>query len=217
MRRRALLAALALLGGCAERWAKPGGTPQELEATRTFCEADAYRAFPAIPQVVQAAPGTFTPARQVCQGAPPNQRCWVQGGAWIPPVFTTIDANAPGRRQQVRACLFAAGWQPVESEAQAAAITNAAPPAIPATRGDPSFSLVNRGRRVLQDVYASPVGEQNWGPDRLGDAALKPGGRIPIQLPGGECRYDIKLVWIGGQAQERRNVDLCAVTEYAAQ
>jgi|GEM_PF-449848 len=210
------LSVLVLLAGCAERWAKPGGTPQQFEATRTFCEADAFRAFPAIPQVVQVAPGYFTPARQVCQGQPPNQRCWLQGGAWIPPAYSTMDANAPGRRQQTRACLFAAGWQPVESEAQAAAITNAAP-AIAATRGDPSFTLVNRGRRVLQDVYASPVGEQNWGPDRLGDAALKPGGRIPIQLPGGECRYDLKLVWIGGQAQEQRNVDLCAVTELPVQ
>jgi hypothetical protein len=203
-----LLLGLLLLAGCAERWAKPGGTPQEFEATRTYCSAGAYQMFPPMPRLVPGSPGYFTPARQVCR----NGRCWMQGGVWMPPTVNTVDDNAPGRNQQVRACLFSAGWQPVENEAQAAAITNA-PHAIPATAGDPSFVVINRGRQVLQDVFASPAGEQNWGPDRLGGNSLRPGGRAKVQLPGGECRYDLRFVWLNGQAQERRGVDLCAVTE----
>jgi hypothetical protein len=81
-------------------------------------------------------------------------------------------------------------------------------------RRQPSFTLVNRGRRVLQDVYASPNPEHGWGPDRLGDQVLKPGGRMPVSLPGGECRYDLRFVWIGGDAEERRAVDTCTFREY---
>ena len=209
--RPTLLILLALLAGCAERWAKPGGTPEQFEATRTRCEAQAFQVFPPAMRLVQASPGYFTPARQVCD----RKRCWTEGGAWVPPTIASVDDNAPGRRQQTRACLFAQGWQPVENDAQAAAITNA-PHAIPATAGDPSFTLVNRSGRLLQDVYASPNGELNWGPDRLGNVALKPGGRAKVTLPGGECRYDLRLVWIGGDAVERRGLDLCAVTEYVA-
>jgi hypothetical protein len=213
MKRGLLLAALlVMLGACAERWAKPGGTPQEFEATRTLCEASAYQVFPPAPRLVQASPGYFLPAQQVCD----RGRCWLSGGGWVPPTVMSVDDNAPGRLQQTRACLFAQGWQPVENAQQAAAVTNA-PHAIPATQGDPSFILINRNRRVLQDVFASPAGEQNWGPDRLGGATLKPGGRAPITLPGGECRYDLRLVWIGGDAQERRGVDMCAVKEYLVQ
>ena len=110
-----LLLGLLLLAGCAERWAKPGGTAQEFEATRTYCSAGAYQMFPPMPRLVPGSPGYFTPARQVCR----NGRCWMQGGVWMPPTVNTVDDNAPGRNQQVRACLFAAGWQPVENEAQA--------------------------------------------------------------------------------------------------
>jgi hypothetical protein len=208
-----LLFLLALLPGCAERWAKPGGTPQAFEAARTGCEAQAYGAFPPLPRTVLVAPGHFTPARQVCRRRGPFTDCWLEGGYWVPPQFAEVDDNQPGRRQQTRACLFAQGWRPVESEAEAAAVT-AAVPAAPAIAGDPSFTLVNRGQRVLQDVYASPSPETGWGPDRLGDQVLRPGGRMPISLPGGECRYDLRFVWIGGDAEERRAVNTCAFREY---
>jgi hypothetical protein len=208
--RLALLLLPLLLAGCAQRWAKPGGTPQEFQATEAGCTAGAYQAFPPLPRIVQASPGYFTPAQQVCRG----NRCTLQGGFWVPPSFTTVDDNSPGRFQAVRACLFANGWQPVDSEAQAAAIT-AARPAAPAIAGEPSFTLVNRGRRVLQDVYASPDPTQGWGPDRLGDQVLKPGGRVAIALPGGECRYTLRFVWIGGAAEERPAVNTCGFDELA--
>ena len=208
---RALLVLCLLLAGCAEKWAKPGGTPQQFEATRTACEAFAYRDFPPMPRTVQTSPGYFTPARQVCRQRGGYVQCWMEGGAWMPPSFATVDDNQPGRRQQTRACLFAQGWQPVESDAQAAAITASAP----AIAGEPSFTLVNRGKRVLQDAYASPNPEHGWGPDRLGDRVLKPGGRTAVALPGGECRYDLRFVWIDGTVEERRGVNTCGFSEYA--
>ena len=92
-----------LLGACAERWAKPGGTPQAFEATRTRCEALAYRTFPPLVRTVQASPGYFTPARQICHGRGYGMRCYLEGGFWVPPQYATVDDNGPGRRQQARA------------------------------------------------------------------------------------------------------------------
>ena len=33
-------------------------------------------------------------------------------------------------------------------------------------------------------------------------------------LPQGECSYDIRVVWQGGESQERRNMNMCALTNY---
>jgi hypothetical protein len=85
-----------------------------------------------------------------------------------------------------------------------------------ATTGDPSFTLINRSKRVLKDFYASPAGDQNWGPSRLGSGTLAPGAKIPVILPGGECRYDLRLVWLGGEARDLRGVNTCAFHEYNA-
>ena len=37
---------------------------------------------------------------------------------------------------------------------------------------NPSFNLVNRGQKPLQALYAAPVGQADWGPNRLGGAHI---------------------------------------------
>ena len=80
--------------------------------------------------------------------------------------------------------------------------------------GNPSFNLVNNTSRVIEEFYASPSSEQNWGPDRLGDAVVQPGQRFAVRLPMGDCLYDVRVVFAGGEAQERRRIDACNVTDY---
>ncbi|MFT8245378.1 hypothetical protein [Roseomonas sp. BN140053] len=82
-----------------------------------------------------------------------------------------------------------------------------------ATTGNPSFNLVNAGTRVLQELYATPTSQEDWGADQLGDATVPPGGRFPVRFHVGPCRYDIRVVWEGGQSEERRDVDLCSVAD----
>lgn len=82
------------------------------------------------------------------------------------------------------------------------------------TQGNPSFNLVNQSGRVIEQFYASPSSQEGWGPDRLGNDVLQPGGRQAISLPAGECRYDLRVVWRGGDAQERRNLDTCEANDY---
>lgn len=86
------------------------------------------------------------------------------------------------------------------------------PPAQAGPTGNPSFNLVNQGRQAVMQVFASLTTDQNWGPDRLGADMVAPGAVYPIRLPEGPCMYDIRFVYDGGQPQERRNVNLCEIT-----
>jgi len=84
-----------------------------------------------------------------------------------------------------------------------------------AQQGDPSFNLVNRSGRLIYEVYASRTTDQDWGQDRLGDKALPNGRSFTLRLPQGACRWDLRVVYErqNGPAEEKRNIDLCAVTE----
>lgn len=81
-------------------------------------------------------------------------------------------------------------------------------------QANPSFNLVNRSSRVIEQFFASPSSQQGWGPDRLGDDLVQPGASYAIRLPVGECSYDIRVVWQGGESQERRRVNTCLVNDY---
>ena len=88
----------------------------------------------------------------------------------------------------------------------------------PATRAaagskDPSFRLINRGRAEVNEVYASPSGDDDWGDDRLGEDTVRAGASYVLRLPPGECTWDIRVVFANGNATERRRVDLCATTD----
>jgi hypothetical protein len=78
-------------------------------------------------------------------------------------------------------------------------------------QGNPSFNLVNQGQRTVMQVYASLTTDNNWGPDRLGADTVAPGAIYPLRLPEGNCMYDVRFVYDNGQADERRNVNLCEV------
>lgn len=79
---------------------------------------------------------------------------------------------------------------------------------------DPSFRLVNRGRSEVRSVYASPSGDDDWGRDRLGDDTVPPGRTYIIDLPPGQCSYDVLVVFANEQKVERRRVNLCSITDF---
>ena len=85
-----------------------------------------------------------------------------------------------------------------------------APPGRPGA--DPSFLLVNRSRAVLNELYLSPTGDDSWGEDRLGEATVAGGASRTIRLPSGECLYDVRVVFANGDANEKRRLNLCQIT-----
>ncbi|MES2712933.1 MAG: hypothetical protein V4653_15230 [Pseudomonadota bacterium] len=91
------------------------------------------------------------------------------------------------------------------------------PPAStgPVAQGNPSFNLVNNTGRIIREAYASLSTESAWGEDRLGADTIAPGRNFPIRLPQGPCVYDVRIVLDNNQAQERRNINLCDITNLA--
>jgi S1-C subfamily serine protease len=82
------------------------------------------------------------------------------------------------------------------------------------TTGDPSFALVNRSGRTINAAFASLATDNNWGSDRLGSNVVLPNGqRFQLNLPQGPCQWDIAVVYDDERREEKRNQNLCAVTE----
>jgi hypothetical protein len=71
-----------------------------------------------------------------------------------------------------------------------------------------SVVLANRHLAPLQEAYLSPSEEQDWGPDRLGSTMLGLGQDTTIEMEGG-CEADLRVVFPGGGAEERRAIDIC--------
>lgn len=79
---------------------------------------------------------------------------------------------------------------------------------------DGSFNLVNRSGQVINEIYASPVTDQNWGQDRLGRNVLANGRNFAVRMrQGAGCRTDIRVVYADSRAEERRDVDTCQNNE----
>lgn len=74
-----------------------------------------------------------------------------------------------------------------------------------------SVLLLNRHLATVQEVYMSPSTDSDWGPDRLGAATLPAGRQATAEMEGG-CQADIRIVFPNGGAEERREVDICALS-----
>ncbi|MDJ0388343.1 hypothetical protein QMO56_09480 [Roseomonas sp. E05] len=86
-------------------------------------------------------------------------------------------------------------------------ILSTAAPAQP----DPSYTVVNNTGQTLEMLFASPVGSQDWGYDRLGSQPVPSGSSRLVRLdPRDGCRYDLRAVFRDGTVQDMRNADTCA-------
>ncbi|WP_421993569.1 hypothetical protein [Roseococcus sp.] len=72
-------------------------------------------------------------------------------------------------------------------------------------------TLVQSYARPVRAAYLSDVAEENWGANQL-TAPLPSGERREIGTDGG-CRADLRIVFDNGNAEEARNIDICARTE----
>jgi hypothetical protein len=83
-----------------------------------------------------------------------------------------------------------------------------------AQSSDPSFRIINNSPNAVNEVYASPATERNWGNDRLRNDIIRPGANYIIRLPAdGQCVYDIRIVYQGNTAEERRSVNTCNLVD----
>jgi len=94
--------------------------------------------------------------------------------------------------------------------------------AIPAAAQRPAvstFTVVNRTTTAVQQLFATPSGNANWGQNRLdgrngNPSSLASGARLSVRRRGDdECRFDLRVVFAGGHSEERKGVNVCSVEE----
>uniref|UniRef100_UPI003F6ED325 hypothetical protein n=1 Tax=Elioraea sp. TaxID=2185103 RepID=UPI003F6ED325 len=76
---------------------------------------------------------------------------------------------------------------------------------------DRDVDLVNAGPRTIMYLYIRPAGGTEWLEDRLGQSIFEAGSRFTAQVPDQGCSYDIRVEYDNNAAEERHNVDLCAI------
>jgi hypothetical protein len=82
-------------------------------------------------------------------------------------------------------------------------------------QNDTTFEVVNRARIPIFEVYVSPSAIDSWGNDLLRDETISPGARKTIRPAANDCIFDVKIVFRGGQSEERRRQNLCELSEMA--
>jgi len=105
------VAALVLLGSCAERWAKPGAGEAEFRAMQAQCDAFALGRWPPVLREEMMFPGRWVPPLRSCDA---RGRCFWYGGYYEPPQTMIVDENQGPRLRERRACFVGNGWSPVE-------------------------------------------------------------------------------------------------------
>lgn len=77
---------------------------------------------------------------------------------------------------------------------------------------DTEVDLVNAMPRTIFQLFLRPeAAGDEWGPDRLGSSVLSAGGTETIRFSaGGQCAFDVRIVFDNDSAEERRAVDVCA-------
>jgi hypothetical protein len=85
----------------------------------------------------------------------------------------------------------------------------------PAFAEDLKFALTNASEYQIDEFYASPANDDNWGEDILGQDVLEGGlsGTVTIADGSDQCAYDLKAVDEDGEEHVLEDLDLCKTPE----
>jgi len=76
-----------------------------------------------------------------------------------------------------------------------------------------AFRLFNAGGMPVTELFAVPSGTPHRGANIL-DGVIAPGAAQMIHLPpGGGCNYDLHVVFADRASRDKKNTDLCKITE----
>jgi hypothetical protein len=84
--------------------------------------------------------------------------------------------------------------------------------ALPPAAADREVVIENAAPRTIQQLFISGSEERDWGEDRLGSETVAPGASFTARMPDQGCLYDVRVVFDNAGAEERRRLDLCAIT-----
>ena len=81
--------------------------------------------------------------------------------------------------------------------------------------GDQDFTLINKTGLTVDELYLSPVNENEWGEDVLGVDTLADGAKVDIEFSHkeNECMWDMKIVDEDGDSVVWEDINLCKASE----
>lgn len=80
-----------------------------------------------------------------------------------------------------------------------------------AAAADKDYDIHNNTGVTMQYFYASPIHNDDWGGDRLGNRVIRPGfyETVTFNDGAGICDYDFRAEFEDGSYAEQRAVDVC--------
>jgi hypothetical protein len=86
---------------------------------------------------------------------------------------------------------------------------------VAAFSGDQDFTLVNKTGLIINELYLSPTGDDQWGEDVLGVDTLADGAQVEISFSHKEtdCMWDMKIVDEDGDDVVWEKINLCKASE----
>jgi len=80
---------------------------------------------------------------------------------------------------------------------------------------DVEYALLNSSSATLLEFYTSPVEDDMWGEDLLGEAVLAPGEEATVTIADGaeSCEYDMLFVF-DDETELTDTVDICELASY---
>lgn len=84
-----------------------------------------------------------------------------------------------------------------------------------AQRRNLDFTLVNKTRYVVVELYLSTTTDDEWGEDVLGTDILKSGEKVDIKFSSAEteCNWDLKIVDEDDDEVVWKKLNLCTASE----
>jgi hypothetical protein len=80
------------------------------------------------------------------------------------------------------------------------------------------FRLFNRGTAAITEIAARPLGVDKWVTNHLSAGPIPPGGERRFALPpGGQCVFDLRVIFEDGKQREKHGADLCKSPDQGVQ
>lgn len=81
---------------------------------------------------------------------------------------------------------------------------------------DRRVEIVNNTGYVMEQFYASSVGQKSWEEDILGKSVLPSGHSVVINIDDGTgyCKYDFRAVFDDGDVVEKADVNVCEIDTF---
>ncbi len=86
-------------------------------------------------------------------------------------------------------------------------------PTVTSADENKRVTIINSTSIDLREFYATNVKAESWGRDHLGQYLIQPGDSMEVHLDDGtgQCQFDFKAIFEGGEELEQRGVDICEI------